>query len=245
MKMNLGKIGQRSLVYDGVALSDYFVVRYVRFPIMPPIDVNTIEIDGMPGAFFSSRKISTRSISIGLGFLGESEFHTDIFDEWLKVSGLIAKDKVARLDIGNNLYVYAMFTGESNISTNHNWSTVELNFECFDPFVYGEEHTVTLKSGNNVIDIKGSKPAMPVLELTASSTTVTIRNTTTGEQVRMTGVSSGSKIVVDMENYKATMNGNFKAVDPTVSDFWPVGPGEVTINLSGATGTMTYKERYL
>lgn len=245
MNMNLGKIGERAIVYDGVSLADYFIIRYVRFPILPIIEANTMQIDGMPGAWFSSRNIGTRTIQIGLGILGESEFHTDIFDEWLRLSGLISKDKVAKLEIGNGLYVNAMFTGESPIETNHNWSIVELNFECFDPFIYGKEHEEPIKTGNNAITVDGSKKTYPVFNLTASGTTVTVRNVSTGEQVRITGVSSGTKIVVDMEQYKVTMNGSFKAIDPSVSDFWPIEAGEATINVTGATGTMTYKERYL
>lgn len=244
MKVDLRNIGHDFVVYDGVTLSDHFVICTFEMPLTPPVKANTIEIDGKPGAWFTGRKVATRDILMTLGVLNDTEEREDIISNWLELSDKLVKDRPCKMELGNGYYVNAMFTGESNISSNYNWSYIETAFTCFDPYIYNETHVESLKSGNNNIYIYGKKPAFPVFDITGA-TTVTLTNNGTGEKFRVEGLTSSQHVIIDMEYYTCTVNGIHKPIDLTISDFWSIAPEDLVINLSGGSGTMTYKETYL
>lgn len=245
MKMNLSDIGHDFVIFDGVNLSDHFVVRTFEMPLLPTIEASSIAIDGKAGEWFSRRKIGTRDINIGFGILNDSKDRKDVLKTWFMLSDYLAKDKVCKLEIGNGLYVNAVLVGDTGTTTNGKWSIVNVTFRCFDPYIYGEEHTETLSAGTNTIYVKGKYPTYPVLNLKATTTTVQVQDSTTSDRVRIPSTASGNTIVIDMENCKTTLNGVYKAVDPTVTDFWPLRIGENRLTLTGCSGTLTYREVYL
>ena len=245
MRMNLSNIGHDFIIYDGVNLSDHFTVRTFDMPLLPSIEASSIEIDGKAGSWFSRRKIMTRDIIIGLGILNDTKDRDEIMETWFLLSDKLAKDRPCKMEIGKGLYVNAMFVGESGVTTRKNWSIINATFRCFDPYIYGEEHTETLKSGSNTIYVKGKYPTYPRLALTASSTTVQVQDMDTSDRVRIPSTVSGNTIVIDTENCKTMLNGVYKAVDPTVTDFWPLRVGENKLTLTGCSGTLTYREMYL
>lgn len=244
MRANLSKIGHNFVVYDGVNLSDHFIVRTFDMPLLPNIDANTLLIDGKPGEWFASRRIGTRDIIIGLGLLNDTRKREDALANWFVLSDRIAKNKVAKMELGHGFYVWAMFVGESLIESNGKWSIVELTFRCFDPFIYGESHRLELKAGNNTINILGSNATYPLFEVSGASTT-TITNNNTGDKFRVENIPSGQTLVVDMATHSCKANDVYVPIDLTVSDFWSVEPGNVTINLSSGSGIMTYNEVFL
>lgn len=243
--INLSQIGDNGIVYNGVPLSDYFVVRGVDMPLLPTIDTTSLKIDGKAGAWFTSRQIGTRDITVRLGMLEDTKDRITSMEDWIMVSDLLAKDKEHRLDLGNGYYVNAVMTGDSDITRNMNWSTADVTFRCFDPFIYGETHTETLKTGDNVLHILGKYPTFPVFELDGINGTFTLTDKSNGKMVRVHNLLSDAKLTIDMEQFRCLVRSSYKAADPSVSDFWPINTGEVTLNLSAGSGTMTYTERYL
>lgn len=244
MLRNLDRIGVKGIVYDGKLLSENFIVRTLRMPITAPVDANTMTIDGKPGAWFVGKQIGTRTITIGLGVLGQSSSHQKMIENWLENADSIIKDEVKKLEFGNGMYAWAMYTGTSDIMMDGKWSIVELTFECFDPYIYGETHEVPLKTGDNTFEVLGKACTYPIIT-TTGATSETVKNVTSGKVTKVTGLTSNTKVVFDMAEHKCTVNGAYKPADPTVSDFWYMNPGNVTINLSGGSGTLVYEERYL
>lgn len=243
MRMNFGDVGHNFLIYDGVNLSDHFVVRTVDMPLLPTIDARTVEIDGKPGAWFSGRQIGTRDITVGLGILADSRDRKSIVKAWADLSDKLAKDKVCKLEIGNGLFVNAFVVGDTPTGTNGRWSTTEVTFRCFDPYIYGREHTVPLAQGNNTFPVHGKVPTYPVIEITgASTTTVTYKET--DDRIRVERIPK-SPLVIDMANHVCKVGGDYAPADPTVSDFWPLKPGTATVNVTSGTGTLTYREVFL
>lgn len=244
MIRNFGKIGHNFLVYDGVNLSDHFVVKSFDMPLLPTITERTIEIDGKPGAWYAGRQIGTRDIHIGLGVLMDSRARKDAVKTWIDLSDKLAKDKVCKLEIGNGYYVNALLVGDTETDYNGKWSTVETVFRCFDPYIYGPTHTEALKTGNNALKIKGKFATYPVITVTTSSA-LTVKYNETNDQIRIPKNPTTSPLVIDMERHVVTSGSNYAAIDPTVSDFWPINPGTATINLNTGSGTLEYREVYL
>lgn len=244
MRMNLSNIGHNFLVYDGVNLADHFVVKSVSMPLLPTIEASSIKIDGKPGAWFSKRKIGTRDVKVGLGILNDTRDRKDIMETWFMLSDILAKDKVCKLEIGNGRYLNAILVGDSSTTDKGRWSTVTVTFRCFDPYIYGEEHEIPLKTGNNLMHILGKCETYPTIEIAGASTT-TVTNNATGDKIRVENIASTRTLVIDMANCKCTVGGNYKSADLTVSDFWPLEPGNVTLNVSSGTGTLKYREMFL
>lgn len=245
--MNLSRIGDLGLVYDGVPLSDHFIVNKVSMPLMPNFDASTLYIDGKPGAWFAGRKVGTRDIRVNLGMLSDTKKRVDALDNWLAVSDILAKDKICKLELGNGLYVNAIVMDDSQMTRKGKWSTADITFRCYDPYIYGEEHTVEFSSGNFVVNIEGKQPVWPVYKLTGHSSSYgnTLINNNTGQRVKVNSLTSTTELIVDMEAHRCTVNGAYKPVDPSVSDFWPLKPGSNSLYLSYGSGSFTYRETYL
>lgn len=243
--LNRGRVGCTKVAYDGFVLSDVFEVRDINAPLLPPIEAQMIEIAEKPGAYFVSRKIRTRDVIITLALDAQSRCPVDINEEWAKFVPKFLKNTPRKLEIGSRGYLWAMLTGETNIELEAYKGVIEMTFTCFDPFYYGEQHEVALKTGNNNVFVYGNASAYPTFELSGINGTCTIKNNSTADQLRVAGLTSTTTLRAYMEEHYCTVNGSYREADLTVSDFWPLEPGDNVINLSAGTGKLTYQERSL
>lgn len=243
--MNLGQIGDIGLVYDGIPLSDFFIVRGVDMPILPNIETNSLEIDGKPGAWFTSRNIGTRDITVRLALLADDSDRVNAMELLINASDNLAKDKEHRLELGNGFYVNAIMTGSSEWKRFKTWNTSDITFRCFDPFIYGQEWKYELSEGLTKVPIHGKYPTYPVITIEGVEGDFTLEDATAGKMIRILDVAPESTLIIDMAQYKCTANGRYKPCDPNVSDFWAFSPGSEHITISGGTGTVVYTERYL
>lgn len=243
MIFNYEKLGYHNLMFDGVKLSDSFVVRSFDMPWLPTINENTIEIDGKPGAWYAGRNIGTRDVTVGLGILNETRDKEEIIEMWIRLSSKLNKEEVCKLEFGHGYYVNAVLVGDTPTTTKGKWSITTATFRCFDPYIYGKDHSEPLTAGKNTFKIAGNAKAFPRFEI-QGSTDVLLVNDDTGDRIHVPNLQSGSKLVIDMEHYFCKVGDIYKAADPSVSDFWPVS-GDVTLSLNAGSGVMTYKEAYL
>lgn len=238
-------IGDWDIAFNGEKLGNHFVVRGVDFPALPDITLNEIHVDGKPGSWFSNRQIGTREITIRLGLFSPTRERVEAMEGWLHSAYMLTLDHECRLDLGHGHHVNAVMAGNTPVEKNGYWSTTEVTFKCFDPFVYGDTYTIPLVSGSNKLNILGNYKTPPVIELKTHSDTFVLSDEVSGKKVRIEKAGTTLPLVIDMKNYKCTLGGNYKAADPTVTDFWDLTPGENKINLQTGTGTLTYTEVYL
>lgn len=244
MRLNYSRIGCSGIIYDGVNISDTFQVVDVSVPLLPTFEAVTHELAQRPGSYFAARKVGTREIKIKLRLDAESRDPMDIFKAWREVSAIFNKPTPRKLYLDESRYCYAMMVGESEIADEAYYGVVEFTFVCFDPYFYGEEHSIALTNGATVsFNVQGAVEAYPVLELTATTTSVTITNAVSADYVRIPGTANGSKVTVDMERQVATIGSAYAPVD-LASDFFSV-EGAAKVRLSGASGTLKYKERFI
>ena len=243
--MNLDGAGCPGIIYDGVNLSDIFEVHEIHVPMLPPIEAVAQEMAGRPGAYFQSRKVKTREITMKLGLNARSRCPLDIYHAWREQAGLLAKTEPRKLYLKEDRYIWAVLTGESGIENLGYRGVAELTFSCFDPCFYGQEHTVQLQSGSNSVQINGGVAAYPTFTITPSSDSFALVNGDTNEKVVVPSVTESTVLRIDMANCRCTANGNYKPCNISVTDFWPLEPGTANLVLSSGTGTMTYEERFL
>lgn len=244
MRLNYGRTGCRGIVYDGTDLTDYFQVVDVSIPLLPSMTAYTYDLAQKPGSYFASKKMGTRSIKLKLRLDAGSRDPTAIFREWRRLSGLFNKEEPKRLQLNEELYCWALPVGDTEIEDEAYYGVVEFEFMCFDPFFYGKTHEVELSDGVSLtFTVQGACPAYPTFDLTATATTVDVRNMVTGEYVRTDEATSGSSVEIDMEMQSTELDGDYCPVY-LYSDYFSI-EGEVEVKVTGASGTMEYQERYL
>lgn len=245
MISKLLKVGDWDITFDGEHLAKYFVVCKVDMTMLPEISINEVQIAGRPGSWYSSRQIGTRDVTIRLGLLNETRDRIESLENWVNRAYLLSKDQECKLELGDYYYVNAVLVGQSPITRRQQWNTVDLTFRCCDPYIYRREFEVPLVSGDNTVVVTGTCPAWPVFEITGGSSTFQLRNMDTGHQVKVDTLSSTAKLIVDMKRRRCEIGGAYKAADPTVTDFWPLNPGENNIRLQTGSGVLRYTEVFI
>lgn len=244
MNYNFSKRGCKGIIYDGVSISDIFQIVDIKIPLLPSFSAVTHEMIQRPGAYFVARNIETREIVIKLRLDAESRDPTDIFKDWRKVADVFNKPTPRKLYLNDDKYCNAIFVGESSIVNEAYYGDVEFVFTCFDPYFYSNENTVEITSvGSLEIPVGGNVDTYPIFDLKASATAVTIANEVTGEYVKIPNTQSGAVLHADMGQQRVTIGGEYAPVD-LLSDFFSI-QDQAQIKVTGATGTITYRERYL
>lgn len=242
-RTNRGRVGCTGVRFNDFDLSDVFEIRSVETSLLPTIEAVTMDVATMTGEYFVRRKIKTRIIHITLALDAQSRCPLDIFHAFRAYGCELATDEPKPLYLKSEAYVMAMVTGESPITVEAYKGVATLDFTCFDPYFYGETHEETLKSGANELYIHSPYPVWPIFEITGVNGTFTL--TERGKMVRTGGLTSVSKLTIDMEHHCCFVGGSYKAADPSVSDFWAIPKGITNVNLSAGTGVMRYQERSL
>lgn len=86
------------------------------------------------------------------------------------------------------------------------------------------------------ITLTGNGLYFPTITITGPCTNPIIKNNTTGLQLQIEGVFTGSDtIVIDMENETVVQNGSTNLLEETDGDFWALLPGANVIIYSSAT----------
>lgn len=115
-----------------------------------------------------------------------------------------------------------------------------------DPVAYGAARRVALSAGSNAVKVGGSYPTRPVLRLAASSASAvpSVTLAGTGESLALLSApGQGKAVVLDCGERTATVAGAASRVTMQ-SDWFELPPGDCTLLLSGAAGTLEYRERW-
>lgn len=244
MIFNFENAGCGGLIYDGVNIADVFQIVDVSFPLLPSITAATHDLAQRSGSYFASRQVGTRNINLKLRLNAESRDPMDIFKAWREVSEIFNKTEPKKLYLNEDKYCYALFVGESTIENIAYYGDVEFQFVCYDPFFYGEEYEKSITNNSLLtFTVKGDIEAYPEFELTATTTSVKISNEDTGEYVNIPNTKSGAKIYVNMEQQRSIINGVYAPVD-LASDYFNIS-NTAKIKVTGASGTLRYKERFV
>lgn len=244
MRLNYSRTGASGLVYDGQNLSDIFQIVDVSIPLLPTIEAVTHDLAQRPGSYFALRKVGTREIKVKLRLDAETRNPMGIFQAWREVSSIFNRTEPRPLHLDEDRFCNALLVGESQIENKAYYGLVELSFICFDPYFYGAEHALEIATGNTkTVNPQGNCASFPTIRATASGTTCTVRNNTTGEYVELRDMTSGTAFEIDMERQIATVGSAFRPVT-LLSDFFSIKPGD-SVYFSNMSGTVIWRDRWL
>ncbi len=117
------------------------------------------------------------------------------------------------------------------------------------PAAYGERSEAAVDGVSCRLDVGGTWPTSPRLELTASGGPVSVTHAASGDFASgdfvrlLDDVAEGSKVSVDCAAMEARVNGHPVRVT-LQSDWLRLPPGPCTLEVAGATGTVSYVERW-
>lgn len=249
MRLDMNRLlasGHRYVVYDGCDLGQEFELLSVAVPVYPEVEPITADVPQKAGSHLYGRKLAARDVTMQLAVRADSRDPLAISQAWREKSPLIFKDEPRPLYLDDEMFINAMAIGSSGMERARDRGIVTVTFRAFDPYFYGPEHTIDLSTSPAVFRVVSQTTVWPTVTVTGASGDLQVRNRTTGDQVVVPDVAPGATIRVDMENAKVYANGNFKAPNMELTDFFDLRPGvEYEIILNSGSGTLTYRERAL
>lgn len=134
------------ITYDGNDLSSYIdVILNVEKKLTPKSISREIYIPSKEGRYFFDRNFGKREIEMDVLLVGTSQ--SDLINKIHNLNKKLYKDEPKQLIFSdeNDKHFNALFVGSTNSINRRVWhATMNLKFECFDPFAY----TTTSTSGN-------------------------------------------------------------------------------------------------
>lgn len=136
------------ITFNGIDLSDYMRINTIdRGGIIPPRDVQTLDIPQRTGVYKISQKTGARSIVVGATVIGVS--YEEVRKRYETIGDVLRTNEPAPIvfdDERDRIY-YGMLVGDSGIDEKNAVGKVTFTFICPDPYKYGTEETVAFSAG--------------------------------------------------------------------------------------------------
>ena len=237
-------------LFNGHNLSDLVMCRMER-PIMPPVEVKSEQVGARHGELFRSARL--RSYTVPVKVWLRSEDRRRVADIRHALAAMLWTEEPAPLYLPDDpcRYHLAIVSDATDLGAiTDELPSTTIDFMVCDPVAFGSKREQALASGTSVeVKAGGTWKSWPVVTITPSSTSsVKLLNVTTGEAVEITSATYGGsipskQIVLDFEGQRATVNGATCGV--TLASRYFALDGTQTVKLTGGTGTMEWRERWL
>lgn len=244
------KTGRSTVMWDGEELGAGWTFVSDRREQLLPTDVATIDVPGRDGALFGGVTRAVRQVTLALhvmGPFGERAPHVRELAARLAVDGprpLMFSDEAP-------LWRMAVPNAESDSEVYFDAEGyTDVEFVCPDPWLYGEERSVTVPSGGSVtFTVGGTAPTWPTItaSATGSSQGTWILRLDDSSKGVYASIASGvtRPIVADCDARTLAVNDATSMLAPSYD--WPeLTPGTHTLAMTAGTGaaTVTWTERW-
>jgi len=209
--------------FDGTDLSDKLFYCYdIKKPLIPQQSQTLIDIPKRPGLIQASKKFIQNNLIL-YGFIE----CTNYADLKLKLQDLSAflysdNDKQLILSNENDRYWNTQFLSPEIIGERDNYSLVNLEFNCNDPFGYAvtpdtpDDQTITVKDDTYIIANNGHYYARPIITITFNQAQTHIyiqNNNIVGNRFDIAkSFGSSSTLEIDSKNETIKLNGAFNPI---------------------------------
>lgn len=237
----------RDVIYDGVRLNDFMVVKDIKESLLPNVENVTLRMNKNVGLKFVNQELGSRVFAIDVEILSDNQ--QDKQEKIDRLAPLLFTDEEKDLILDNSRRYKAVVDGSSNINNLMYDGLLTLNFVAYDPIAYGEEISLNIGSGDELYN-PGNYKTRPIIELFASTAPVEVR-LKNGEEYdyikinKIVGVTDTIKI--DFVNEVVTLNGEdiMADVDP-LGDFFDIPPGDFSLEIKNSRFThILFYERWL
>jgi len=238
--------------FNGVHSDTYGLkVKNYQKPILPPVSVSFYDVPYTAGGYQFNHKLQTKDIVVSVYFQETSDANFEAKVRQLASWLYSITPKQLILDEEPSKYYNVILNGESGLEQLLYMGSAELTFTCSDPFAYKTtQDTTTWATGTNTNTISNDgTDTFPVLSFTAWATAITLKNTTTGKLLSLSGLTVGDVLSVD--NSRGIITKNSKQTNANLSmdsEFFPLVSGNNQLDCGATTHntiTINYRKRYL
>ncbi|HZK23814.1 MAG TPA: distal tail protein Dit [Oscillospiraceae bacterium] len=235
------------MIFNNIDMCDYFTANDVRRDILPPVAVATKAIPGRVGERFIKRNLGMGIIEVDItveGFL-----LSEMREKVREIAGILNTDEEKQLIFSDepDKYYMAILNGDTRLKEIVSVGEGMLTFLCPDPLAYSLD-AVTASLANKVYN-GGTAEATGVItvNVTDSVDYVQAKLKSTGEIVRIgDDFVAGDTVIINLAQEHAEKNGHsIMAKVALASDFFDLPTGEFEIEVTGGTGTLEFRERWL
>lgn len=159
------------VTYAGLPLHNYVNIRNVKRAVLPPRENFIKDIPSQNGSFYMGYKYAPREITLECTLKGTLK--EDYIDAINQLAFILDVNVPSKMIINDNpdRYVYAILDGTTDLERFKHGGSVELNFICYDPYMYSiEEDNFSdepMKNNARSISIQnsGSTSTYPILDI--------------------------------------------------------------------------------
>jgi predicted phage tail component-like protein len=155
--------------YGGVSAPPFLYIEDVSYQVLPPIEIESLEVPAKAGAFYIDRKKGVRTFSASIAIKADYRenllYYADDLAEWLdydEPQPFILEDKP------DHTY-YAIVSGSSELDAFANTGKGKIDFVCYQPNAIGNEKSYTFAPPNTspiIYTNGGNKTTYPIIDLT-------------------------------------------------------------------------------
>lgn len=233
------------MIFNEINLSNLLIVEEIRRPFTLPSDFVALETVKGYQRFYKRKPISY-SIEVEIRVIDDTFKSVQETEEYLR--SILYTDRPAKLELRDQPGRYNWAVCQSELfEINEYTGFAELEFRCFDPYTYSKNKQSKQVSQTNHIENKGRFETYPVFNLRPNSTgNILIKSQATQEQLKITGrYAPNNRLIIDCSNESVRLdNNNALELLSFESDFFSLKKGWNTIELTGATGTIEWRERW-
>lgn len=233
------------VTFDGHELTALAIVSDLRRPLLPR-RAEYVSVPGADGAIFGGAVDDTRKLTLTLTLRGHDP--VERAEAQRALARILDVDSPRPLAISEDggLWYMAMPNASSDGERRTGAESFDVEFTC-DACMYGatEEVALSMSAGDSLgFRVGGTKPTPCVVDVSTTGSGAW-RLTLDGQDAYSATLDGAAYLTIDSERRVATRDGNVYALPPT--DYWFIlAPGAHTLAVTGAgaTGTLTYTERW-
>ena len=205
----------------------------------------TVEVPGRPGERFVRTQLKPLKIPLTVRLKMDRADSEAVARQRRVITSILGVTEPARLVLPDEptRYYMAKLTDPGELDTLWHTGGAEITMTAYDPIAYGRDREQEIPEAGPVrIFVEGTWETYPVFRLNATSGSVFLG--IDGAFVKLDAEPApGAEVVIDMANENTTVDGVYAPIDMG-SDYWPFVPGNNHVLITGATGIVTWTERW-
>ena len=244
------------MIFGGHDFGELFYC-HAEKPLLPPLKIRELDVEGMDGTRYAMRNaepVEVKATLITRDPKQSDERLRNLLDE---VSGHLAVEQAELYLPGYEDRCYiASVSGTSSVEEFVTSARLKVTFRAASPYMLGRKRSAEVTAGSNTIKRGGNAPASFTFDgnPVSSATYIRIRKGTVTANPRViiyknkrdegTAWSTSDAIHVDMGKRLVTANGSRWPMNLN-SEFWLLDSDSVNVHMTGAEGTVEWRETWL